>query len=313
MKTLYPEPSTPNASSTTDYEQLAYETVAGGTQATPVVVSRRMRSSVTNVFDHDALGRLTQIHRNGGGWGEYDGFFAYDNLGRPVTATSGNTQALSFAYDALGRQTSETSSFYGTVSASQYDLAGRRTRLTWRDGYYVDYLYDTAGDMTEIRENGATSGAGVLAVYAYNDRGLRTGVTLGNGESSAWSYDAVGRLAGLSHDLGGSTNDVTFAYTLNPAGQIASRSTSNIAYSYNAFANGSVTSTANGRNQVTAIGANSVSHDSNGNVIAYARTSYAYASDDMLATAGSDIMPTMRPAAHYQNSDGQVFHYDGHS
>ena len=166
--------------------------------------------------------------------------------------------------------------------------------------------------MTEIRENGATSGAGVLAVYAYNDRGLRTGVTLGNGESSAWSYDAVGRLAGLSHDLGGSTSDVTFAYTLNPAGQIASRSTSNIAYSYNAFANGSVTSTANGRNQVTAIGANSVSHDSNGNVSAYNGTSYAYTSDNMLATAGSEHYAyDAAQRLYYQNSDGQVFHYDG--
>jgi RHS repeat-associated protein len=53
------------------------------------------------------------------GFDSNDGFFAYDNLGRLVTATSGNTQALSFVYDALGRLTSLTSG--GTTTTFLYD------------------------------------------------------------------------------------------------------------------------------------------------------------------------------------------------
>ena len=48
----------------------------------------------------------------------------------------------------------------------QYDAAGRRTRLTWSDGFYVSYDYDVLGRMTKVRENGAVQGTGVLASYA---------------------------------------------------------------------------------------------------------------------------------------------------
>lgn len=69
---------------------------------------------------------------------------------------------------------------------SQYDLAGRRTRLTWPDGYYAAYDYDLYGALTAVRENGATSGAGVLATYAYDNRGRRTSAARGNGVSTTW-------------------------------------------------------------------------------------------------------------------------------
>ena len=56
-----------------------------------------------------------------------------------------------------------------------YDLAGRRTRLTWPDSFYVDYDHLVTGEVSAVRENGATSGVGVLATYAYDDLGRRTG------------------------------------------------------------------------------------------------------------------------------------------
>ena len=79
---------------------------------------------------------------------------------------------------------SETDTFNGTLSY-QYDLAGRRTRLAWADSNYVDYVYDVTGAMTQVRENGATSGAGVLAVYAYDDLGRRTSLTRGNSTATS--------------------------------------------------------------------------------------------------------------------------------
>jgi hypothetical protein len=48
--------------------------------------------------------------------------------------------------------------------------------------------------MTAIRENGATSGDGVLATYTYDNLGARTALTRGNGVVTSYSHDALGRL-----------------------------------------------------------------------------------------------------------------------
>lgn len=61
---------------------------------------------------------------------------------------------------------------YGTTSF-QYDAAGRRTRMTWPGSptLYVDYDHLVTGEVTAIRKNGAASGVGVLATFAYDDLG----------------------------------------------------------------------------------------------------------------------------------------------
>ncbi len=63
-----------------------------------------------------------------------------------------NDHYANFSYDALGRQISEQSNW--TTRTSQYDLTGRRTRLTWGDGFFVSYDYNVTGEVTAIRENG---------------------------------------------------------------------------------------------------------------------------------------------------------------
>ncbi|MBY0285335.1 MAG: hypothetical protein K2W81_15405 [Sphingomonas sp.] len=91
-------------------------------------------------------------------------------------------------YDALGRMTSEAQTI-GSI-ASQYDSAGRRTRVTWSDGFYATYDYDITGNMTAVRENGTTE----LASYSYDDLGRRTSLTRGNGTVTNYGYDPVSRL-----------------------------------------------------------------------------------------------------------------------
>src|SRR5206468_7455134 len=106
---------------------------------------------------------------------------AYDNLGR-LTSASQSGNSLSFTWDALGRKLTEVGP-QGTAT-SAYDLAGRRTQLTYPgSGLYVNTDYLVTGEVSAIRENGATSGVGVLASYAYDNLGRRTSVTLGNGVS----------------------------------------------------------------------------------------------------------------------------------
>jgi len=72
----------------------------------------------------------------------------------------------------LGRKLTETG-LLGTMT-SQWDAAGRRTQLTWPDGTYLNYDYLVTGEMSAVRQNGATSGINVLATYAYDDLGRRT-------------------------------------------------------------------------------------------------------------------------------------------
>src|SRR3954469_4193277 len=96
--------------------------------------------------------------------------YTYDLLGR-LTSAATSSQTLSFTYDALGRNLTQVGP-QGTLT-STYDVAGRRTRLTHPDGFYVDQDWLVTGELQAIRENGATSGVGVLATHADDDLGRR--------------------------------------------------------------------------------------------------------------------------------------------
>jgi YD repeat-containing protein len=102
--------------------------------------------------------------------------------------------------------------------------------MNYGGGLVIDYDYLVTGEVTRIRENGATSGAGVLASYAYDDLGRRTSLTRGNGTAKSFGYDAASRLSSISEDLAGTAGDLALAFTYNPASQIASSTRSNDVY-----------------------------------------------------------------------------------
>src|SRR4051794_22718784 len=99
------------------------------------------------------------------------------------------------------------------------------------------------GELWKIRENGATSGVGLLATYGYDALGRRSGLTYGNGETSGWSYDAAGRLSQLAIDLSGGTNDLTLGFGYNPAAQIVQTTRSNDLYAWTGHGSGSTATT----------------------------------------------------------------------
>ena len=70
-----------------------------------------------------------------------DHSYGYDLTGNLVSAGDSNGRTLTFGYDALGRRVSNGDNWYGYGNAwMQYDAAGRRTRYTWNDGFYVSPL-----------------------------------------------------------------------------------------------------------------------------------------------------------------------------
>jgi len=311
LNTRFPSPTTDGVSAPTsgtgaDYEQLGYD--AGSN-----VVSRRLRDGTTIGYTYDALNRLTMKNLPSSPWYNLDRYYAYDNLGR-LTYANGNSE-FTFAYDALGRLLSETGPF-GTTGY-QYDLAGRRTRLTWYDGFYVTYDRHVTGEITAVRENGATSGAGVLGIYVYDDRGRRASLTRGNGAVTSYSYDDVSRLTQLVQNPAGTGHDLTLGFTYNPASQIASNTRSNDAYAWTSHYAVNRNYTANGLNQYTAAGAVTPSYDANGNLTAAGGPTYAYNAENRLVTStGASYQEMMddsldRLFRYYDGSANRWLLYDG--
>lgn len=285
VKTEYPSATRgANAVNASDYEQLTYD--ANGN-----VTSRRLRDGQTIGYTYDNLDRVTFKDLPNP---ELDILLVYDNFGRTIQVSRpGDGVTVTLGYDALGRRISEGQTF-GSAS-HQYDLAGRRTRLNWGDGFYVDYDYDMVGNVIAIRENGATSGVGMLASYSFDNLGRRTGITRGNGTTTSYSYDAVSRLASLTQDLAGTAHDQVLGFSHNPASQIAANTRSNDVYAWGGHYNVDRSYAANGLNQLVTAGSVSLGYDGRGNIISSGANSYSYSSENLLKTAPG----------------GLTFHYDG--
>ncbi|WP_081997284.1 RHS repeat domain-containing protein [Sphingopyxis fribergensis] len=279
-KTEYPSAAKgANAVNASDYEQLSYD--ANGN-----VTSRRLRDGHAINFSYDNLNRVTNIDLPNLVFEVHDKNFSYDLLGRLISATMINGWNSSFVYDALGRQLQENATLGGI--ARSFDAAGRMTSETLPGGgLTVNYDYDATGNVTSVRENGATSGVGVLATYSFDNLGRRIGVSFGNGSSQSFGYDAVSRLSTLTNDLNGGTtaHDLTQSFSYNPGGQIATATRGNDAYAWDEHYNVDRSYTANGLNQFTAAGSASLGYDARGNLTSSGSNSYTYGPENLLATS----------------------------
>ncbi|HEY0314339.1 MAG TPA: RHS repeat-associated core domain-containing protein [Allosphingosinicella sp.] len=290
-------------SNSSDYEQLGYD--AGGN-----ITSRRLRDGNSIAFTFDALGRMTYKDLPGT---EPDVTYTYDGLSR-MTSAATSSQTLSFTYDALSRNLTQVGP-QGTAS-SAWDLAGRRTRITHPDGFYVDQDYLVTGELAHIRENGAASGVGVLATYAYDDLGRRSSITRGDASTTGYTYDNASRLTQLVEDVAGTSYDQTLGFSYNPASQITSNTRSNDNYAWTGHYNVNRGYTANGLNQYTASGSVTPTYDTKGNLTSAGSTTYGYSSENLLTSATGGITLAYDPAMRlYQTAGGTPgttrFQYDG--
>ncbi|NBB51533.1 hypothetical protein GVN24_24920 [Rhizobium sp. CRIBSB] len=275
-----------HAANPSDYEAYGYD--ANGN-----ITSRRLRSGDTLSFTYDTLNRETMKTVPGGGTAD-DVFSTYDNLGRRLSArfdstTSGN--AVIWTWDALGRPITEST--YGRTLSSAYDLAGRRTRLSWPSSAgAVDYEWDLASRMTLVSENGyAPTGLHLFGSYSYDDYGRRTVLARGNGTTTTWAYTANSRNWSLTQSLSGTAHDVTYGFTLNPAGQAYQRTISNAVFSYVPTATAAQSYTPNGLNQYTAVGSATYASDARGNLTSDGARTYGYDLDNHLTSvAGAQAL-----------------------
>jgi RHS repeat-associated protein len=280
-QTRFPLPNSPGSSSTSDFLGLSYDANGNITQ-------RRLRDGAFINYSFDALDRVTTMTPPSP---LLPVNYSYDLQGRPTqTHRPGDGVIVTMSYDALGRQLSDGQTFGGMTY--QYDLAGRRTRATWSDGFFVTYERRVTGELSAIREYGS----GLLASYSYNDRGQRTSLLRGNGGSTSYGYDAVGRLASLTHDLAGSANDVTTSFSYTPASQIASLTRSNIGYAWTQHYNVDRSYAVNGLNQVTSAGSLGFGYDGRGNLTSSGSTTYSYDAFNLLRSSNNGM------SAHFDST-----------
>lgn len=304
IKTNYPvQARGNNTSSTSDYEQWVY-----GAEGS--VIQKRLRDGTAINYGYDNFGRLVLKDLPSA---EPDATYNYDLLGQLLSITQ-NSQTITFGYDALGRNGSQSGP-HGTLSFL-YDSAGQRIQLTYPGGgLHINYDYDAAGNITKIRENGASSGSGILATYIYDSLGRRNSVTFGNGTTQSFTYDPVSRLSALTSNLAGTAYDVTTSFTYNPASQIKSTIKNNDSYSWDNSYNVSRNYISNGLNQLTLAGAITLSYDIRGNLSTSDGNSYTYSSENFLKNGPNGTSLEYDPLGRlYQTTGSGVttrFAYDG--
>lgn len=302
----YPHKTSVGSYNTADRDYFTYDTRGN-------VRWHYRRDNRRTYSDIDNAGRLwrKRYYDPAIGWltSEYV-LYGYDGLGRPSyeRKASDGGQGLTHSYDALSRiaSTTDTTNGGSRTLSYQYDIAGRRTRVTHPDGVYFTYDFSPAGQVTAVKEYTSTN----LVTYSYDGLGRATALNRANGKNTTLSYDPVSRPSSYNHV--GLLN-TTFAY--NPSSQIISRTLSNDAYAWGEDVNVSRNYTTNGLNQYTVAGSASFTYDGNGNLTSDGSNSFAYDIENRLVTKSGGTSVSYDPKGRLSQiaaSSGTTrFLYDG--
>jgi RHS repeat-associated protein len=271
-----------------DYEAYTYD--ENGNRKT-----LRLRSGEIITSWYDALNREWWRDLPSAATDVYSGYDLFDRV-KWMRHQSASFQGLDYGYTPWDEVETETA--YGRTLTNYYDAAGNRTYAYWPDSNYIQYTYDASNRIDQVRENGATSGGGLLADYSYDALGRRSSLTRGNGTSTTWTYDGASRLGSLSQDLSGTTQDLVYSFTYNAADQVVGRASTNDAYQFVATSPNQIYSR-DGLNRYTALDATSLAYDARSNLTNNGVRAFTYDLNNRLtrvdAAAGS---PTQLALSH---------------
>ncbi|HVS36831.1 MAG TPA: RHS repeat-associated core domain-containing protein [Gemmataceae bacterium] len=181
-------------------------------------------------YIYDALGRLVKLTDASNNLIVQ---YAYNGLGQLAQKTNGNGTYTTYGYDTAGDLTSEVNyaNAGGTTINSSftytYNLLGEQTSVTDAAGDRTTYGYDALGQLTQVNLPGA---AGAVD-YVYNAAGDRTEV-ISNGTPTAYASNADNEItqvgsATYTYDANGNLHMVkdasgTTTYTYNDLNQLTS-------------------------------------------------------------------------------------------
>jgi RHS repeat-associated protein len=290
LRWVFPSKTTKGQVNEADYEAYAYDAVGNRT-------SLRKRDGVTITNQYDALRRVTQkvVPTSASGAAGYTVNYSYNLRDAMLGAYFPSGFGVSLGYDGFGRLNRQDDSTTDSTRPqgwdrgpryTSYDERGRKTALTV-GGINTRYQYDNLDRVTRVTNN-----AGVdHASFTYDNLGRRTAISRGGPQVTGYTYDAVNRLTGISHNLDGAatTNDVAISFpSYNPASQITSQTTSNDNYAFTARETVSRSYAVNGLNQYTSAGPATFTYDANGNLTSDGSVNYVYdAENRLVATSGA--------------------------
>ncbi len=170
---------------------------------------------------HEKVGETTYTYRTD---------YTLDALGRVAVITNqgpdgtfGNEddRTIEYAYDGAGRRTSVTDEA-GKEAVTTYDALGRKTKVT-EDANGIarvtEFDYDRAGRMTTLTAYTDSPSTGQQdTTYAYNGRGLQTGVTYEETGTVSMTYDAAGNMTQRTDE-----ESVVVVYTYDDANRLVDR------------------------------------------------------------------------------------------
>jgi RHS repeat-associated protein len=156
-------------------------------------------------FTYNTLGQLSRKDNGNGTYTTY-GYDAAGNLTSIVNFAAATTvnSSFTYTYNLLGQQTSVTDQA-NNVTKYAYDATGQLTQVTLPGGTTIAYIYNAAGDRTEVINGNTTTS------YASNVVNEITQVG-----SATYTYDQNGNLHTATDSSG------TKTYTYNDLNQLVS-------------------------------------------------------------------------------------------
>ncbi len=143
--------------------------------------------------------------------------YTYDAAGRLQTETRASGAVITYTWDALDRMTSRSESSLGTESffydEGLYDK-GRLTRTTNPTGA-TTFAYTAAGELTQ--QSSTIYGSTYTSNWTWDAQGRLTGMSYPSGLSLSYGYDAYGRMASVSGVINSATQTLASNFLYQPA------------------------------------------------------------------------------------------------
>ena len=122
----------------------------------------------------------------------------YDGVGNRTSLTDPNGFETIYQYDSIYRLLSEADPLGHTTSYG-CSLAGARVSVTDAEGVVTRFEFDALSRLTAVVQNHAPGSpadheTNVRTEYTYDAAGYRLAILDGNGNTTAFTYDALGRL-----------------------------------------------------------------------------------------------------------------------
>jgi RHS repeat-associated protein len=173
-------------------------------------------TGATTRFEYDSLNRLKRIIDPRSAATSY----AYDQVGNRIGVTDPDMNSTLFDFDRLNRTVRETNSLGGSRSVV-LDAVGNTLSETDRNGRVRQFTYDGLNRITS--EQWMNGGSVARAIATNYDAAGRTQSVSDPDSSIAYNYDALDRPISISITGNAGGPSVTWGYTYDAAGNLATR------------------------------------------------------------------------------------------